>query len=123
MNSRTRTARRTLRQRSAATRFTASLQRGRALATHAIAAEIPTENIDGFVNGLRSVAKRLGIKPVKVTLTRNTVNGKGGRKARLRPVHHYTAQQVQTLNKAYRPRKTEYRSARIALASMHALAA
>jgi hypothetical protein len=117
MNARTRHARRTLAQRSADTRFHASLKRGRALATHAIAAGIASENVPGFVNGLRTTAKRLGVTPVKITRTRNTVDGKGGRKARLMVVHHYTADQVQIINRAYKPRKAAYVQARLALAA------
>ena len=116
MNARTRQNLRTLRQRSADTRFTASLNRGRALATHAIAAGVADEDVKGFANGLRSKAKDLGVKPVKVTRARNTVDGKGGRKAKLKVVYHFTAAQVQRINEAYKPRKAEYKAAKQVLA-------
>ncbi|MDX3298627.1 hypothetical protein PV569_33740 [Streptomyces scabiei] len=108
MNNNSRTARRIIRERSAATRLTASLNRGRALATHAIAAGVDAETAEGVANGLRSVAKRLGVTPVKVTRTHHTI---AGRANRLRVVKHYTAAQVATLRAAYRPRKAEYKAA------------
>jgi hypothetical protein len=117
MNARTRQARRTLRQRSAATRFTSSLKRGRSIATHAIAAGVAESDVKGLSAALSKVAKRLEIKPVKVSRTRNTVDGKGGRKAKLRKVNHYTAAQVQRLNAAYKPRKAELKTAKLTLAA------
>lgn len=119
----TRQARRTLRQRSAATRFNASLKRGRSLATHMIAAEIDPDTAKGMAVALRGVAKRTGMKPAKIARTRNTVDGKGGRKARLRIVNHFTAVQVQTLLDSYKPRKAEYKAAKLALVAKYALAA
>jgi hypothetical protein len=133
----TRQNRRTLRQRSAATRFNASLKRGRSLATHMIAAEIDPETAKGMVIALRGVAKRTGMKPAKITRTRNTVDGKGGRMARLSGragdparreakshiVYHFTALQVQTLLNTYKPRKASYAAAKAVLAAKYALAA
>jgi hypothetical protein len=104
-----RQARRTIRERSTATRLTASLRRGRSLATHALAAGLDTETAKGIANGLRSVAKRLHVAPVRVTHTPRTLNGRDGHTHR---VGHYTTAQVQQLLVAYTPRKPEYRDAR-----------
>lgn len=137
MREATRNARRTLRQRSAHTRFNASLQRGRSLATHMIAAEIDPETAKGMVIALRGVAKRTGLKPAKITRTRNTVDGKGGRMARLSGragdparreakshlVYHFTATQVHALLNTYKPRKAVYVAAKKALVTKYTLAA
>ncbi|MBP5896355.1 hypothetical protein [Streptomyces scabiei] len=104
MNSNSRTARRIIRERSAATRLAQSLGRGRALKTHAVAAGVDAKTADGVASGLRSVAKRLGVEPVKVTRTHRGA-------ARLRPSYHYTPAQVAALRAAYRPRKAEYKAA------------
>jgi beta-phosphoglucomutase-like phosphatase (HAD superfamily) len=112
-----RAARRIVRDRAAATRTAASLRRGRALATHLIAAGVEdAKTVEGAANGLRAVAKRLGMEPVKVTRAHRTVKGKGDR---LRLVHHFTAAQVATLRAAYKPRKAAYKAAmaRLALAA------
>jgi hypothetical protein len=104
MNKNTAKARRVLRERTAANRLTSSLKRGRALKTHAIAVGIAGKVADGIADGLRSVAKRLGVKPVKVTRTHRSAD-------RLRKAYHYTPEQVARLRVAYRPRKAEYREA------------
>lgn len=104
MNKNARQARRTVRERAAATRQARSLHRGRALVTHALAAGMDAETAKGVANGLRSVAKRLGVEPVKVTRTHRNAD-------RTRTVHHYTAAQVARLRAAYRPRKEAYREA------------
>jgi hypothetical protein len=104
---------RTVRERAAATRFARSLHRGRALATHLIAAGVEdAETVKGTVSGLRTVAKRLGVTPVKVTRAHRTVDGKAGRTQR---THHYTTAQVLRIAEAYKPRKAEYRAARVLL--------
>ena len=103
----TRTARQTLKTRSAATRFRASLNRGRAITTHLIAAGIDTDTAVGVASGLRSVAKRLHIAPVKVARTNRTVDGP----CRARSVHHFTSRQVAALVAQYKPRKAEYKAA------------
>jgi hypothetical protein len=113
MNARSTAARKILRARSAATRLTASLRRGRSLTTHVLAAGIAPATAPGVVNGLRTVAKRLGVTPVKTSRTHRTIAGTG----RMRRVGHYTAAQVQLLLTAYRPRKAEY------IAAAHQLAA
>ncbi|MFF1284385.1 hypothetical protein ACFVY4_27035 [Streptomyces sp. NPDC058299] len=112
MNQNSRTARRIVRERAAATRLARSLRRGRSLKTHALAAGIAPETADGVANGLRSVAKRLGVQPVKVARTHRGAE-------RLRKSYRYTPAQVAVLRAAYRPRKTEYRAAveRMALAA------
>jgi hypothetical protein len=117
MNANARNARRIVRERSAATRFTSSLKHGRAIATHLVAAGFDDETVKGMANALRNVAKKLEIEPVKVSRTRNTADGKGGRKAKLRKVSHYTSAQVQRMAAAYKPRKAEYKAARLTLAA------
>lgn len=101
--------RRIVAERSAATRFARSLHRGRALATHAIAAGVTDpETVEGVRNGLGSVARRLGIKPVKVVRRHRTVRGKENR---TKVTNHFTAAQVDVLLRAYKPRKPEYKAA------------
>jgi len=103
-----RTRRRIIAERSAATRFARSLVKGRSLATHAVAAGVDAETAAGVANGLRSVAKRLGMAPAKVDRTHRTT---AGRSDRLRKVNHFTAAQVQVLLRNYKPRKSAYREA------------
>jgi hypothetical protein len=114
----TRTQRRTaarqrraiLRARTAANRLTASVRRRpRSLVTHVIASGIDRHTATGVANGLRAVAKRLGIAPAATARTRRTATG--GRSHQTHTVHRYTRPQVRTLAAAYRPRKTEYRTA------------
>jgi hypothetical protein len=62
----------------------------------------------GVASGLRTVAKRLGVEPVKVKRTHRTAQGRADR---LHRVGHYSRAQVLTLAAAYRPRKPEYRQA------------
>jgi hypothetical protein len=115
MNQHSRTARRIIRERATATRLANSLRRGRSrsIATHAIAAGIPAETAKGVAGGLRTVAKRLGVKPARVV--RNHRNDRHQGKVR----HHYTAAQVAVLRANYKPRKAEYVDAvaRMALAA------
>jgi hypothetical protein len=115
MNKNTAKARRIVRERAAAHRLASSIRRGRArsIATHAIAAGVATETAKGVAGGLRSVAKRLGVKPVRVV--RNDRNDRNQGKVR----HHYTAAQVAVLRANYKPRKAEY----IAAVEQMALAA
>jgi hypothetical protein len=109
MTKTSRLRRRIVRERAAANRFTASLHRGRSLATHAVAAGIEdTETVKGVANGLRSVAKRLGMAPAKIGRTHRTAEG---RASRLRKVNHFTAAQVAELLRNYKPRKAEYKAA------------
>lgn len=103
-------------QRAAATRFTRSLAKGRSLATHAVAAGVDADTAAGVANGLRSVAKRLGIAPAKVARTHRTT---AGRADRLRKVNHFTAAQVQTLLRNYKPRKAEYKAAVVLMVLAH----
>lgn len=107
MNARSRQARRIIRQRSAFR----GLNRGRSLATHVLAAGTAPEDVPGVVNGLRTVARREGVAPVRTRRTHRTLAGPG----RLRTVNHYTAAQVRTLAAAYRPRKAQYVAAKRAL--------
>ncbi|RPE39792.1 hypothetical protein EDD90_2810 [Streptomyces sp. Ag109_O5-1] len=115
MNKNTAKARRALRERTAANRLVSSLRRGRArsIATHVIAAGIPAETAKGVAGGLRSVAKRLGVKPVRVVRVHRNADHQG--KVR----HQYTAAQVAVLRANYKPRKAEYVAAmeRLALAA------
>jgi len=108
-----RARRRHVRELAAANRLTASLRRGRSIATHLIAAGVDTETAKGAANGLRAVAKRIGMEPVKIARTHRTVEGSGNR---LRPVQHFTAAQVAILRAAYKPRKAEYKAAMALLA-------
>jgi hypothetical protein len=115
MNSNSRTARRIVRERAAATRLARSIRRGRArsIATHALAAGVEQKTAEGVASGLRSVAKRLDVKPVRVV--RNHRNDRHQGKVR----HHYTAAQVAVLRANYKPRKAEY----VAAVALMALAA
>lgn len=102
-----RTLRARLRARAAETRLVASVQRRpRSLATVAIAAGVDRETAAGTANGLRSVAKRLDLRPAEVSRTRRTVHG--GRAHHTHTVSHFTLGQVRILIRAYRPRKPEY---------------
>lgn len=108
MTKTSRDRRRIVAARSAATRLARSLHRGRALATHAVAAGVDAESAEGVANGLRSVAKRLGMEPVKTVRRHRTVRGTADR---TRVTKHYTAAQVSVLLRSYKPRKAEYRAA------------
>lgn len=109
--------RRTVRERAAATRLTRSLHRGRSLATHAIAAGVAdAETIEGVRNGLGSVARRLGMKPVKVVRRHRTVRGK---ESRTKVTNHFTAAQVSVLLRNYKPRKAEYKAAVVLMVLAH----
>ncbi|WP_431959383.1 hypothetical protein [Actinacidiphila sp. bgisy160] len=114
MNKRARDARAALRRRSADTRFEASLLRGRALATHFLAAGVDdVKAIKGAASGLSAAAKRIGIAPVRHGRTLRTVDGHRFRK--WSPVGHYSRAQLPALVNAYNPRKPEYRAALDAL--------
>ncbi|MGW3186329.1 hypothetical protein ACWDBT_00535 [Streptomyces ardesiacus] len=114
-----RTLRAALRRRAAETRLTASVRRRpRSLATVAIAAGVDRTTAAGLANGLRSVAKRLGVTPVETATTRRTVHG--GRASRTHTVAHYSLPQVRTLVAAYRPRKADYVAARALVAALAA---
>jgi hypothetical protein len=105
-----RTLRAELRRRASGARLVSSVhRRPRSLTTVAIAAGVDRGTASGCANGLRSVAKRLGVTPAETARTRRTVHG--GRAHRSRSVSRYTLGQVRTLLAAYRPRKTEYRAA------------
>ncbi|MFI5684679.1 hypothetical protein [Streptomyces sp. NPDC051636] len=96
-----------LRRRTAAHRLAASCRRRpRSLATVAIAAGVAKDTAAGVANGLRSVAKRLGVTPAATARTRRTVAG--GRAHRTHTVTRWTLGQVARLVAAYRPRKAEY---------------
>jgi hypothetical protein len=116
MTKTSRSRRRIVRERAAATRFTRSLRKGRSLATHAIAAGVDAETAAGVANGLRSVAKRIGMEPAKVARTHRTTEG---RAARLRKVNHFTAAQVAELLRNYKPRKAEYKAAVVLMVLAH----
>ncbi|MFD8226886.1 hypothetical protein ACFV16_22245 [Streptomyces massasporeus] len=117
MTKTSRLRRQTIRERSAATRFARSLRRGRALATHAIAAGVTeTETIEGVRNGLGSVAKRIGMKPVKVVRRHRTVRGK---ESRTKVTNHFTAAQVQVLLRNYKPRRADIKAAVVLMVLAH----
>lgn len=111
-----RALRATLRRRCAETRLAASCRRRpRSLATVAIAAGVDRDTAAGTANGLRSVAKRLGLTPAGQATTRRTVAG--GRARQTRTVAHYTLGQVGTLLGAYKPRKPEIKAAVVLIAA------
>ncbi|MFE1882640.1 hypothetical protein [Streptomyces diastatochromogenes] len=96
-----------LRRRSAANRLASSChRRPRSLATVAIAAGVDKDTASGCANGLRTVAKRLGVTPAATARTRRTVAG--GRAHRTHTVSRYSLGQVCTLVRAYKPRKPAY---------------
>ncbi|MFI9170486.1 hypothetical protein [Streptomyces lincolnensis] len=114
-----RVLRATLRRRAASTRLTASCRRRpRSLATVAVAAGVAKDTVTGVTNGLRSVAKRLGLAPAATARTRRTVAG--GRARRTRSVTRWTLAQVARLVAAYRPRKPEYVAATALIAAFAA---
>lgn len=105
-----------LRHRSAATRLAASChRRPRSLATVAVAAGVAKDTITGVTNGLRTVAKRLGLVPAATARTKRTVAG--GRARRTRAVTRWTLAQVARLVAAYKPRKPEYKTAAARIAA------
>ncbi|MEU5112047.1 hypothetical protein AB0G64_11140 [Streptomyces longwoodensis] len=102
-----RTLRAELRRRSAAQRLAASCRRRpRSLATVAVASGVTKDVAAGVANGLRSVAKRLGLAPAEQARTKRTVAS--GRARRTHSVTRWTLAQVARLVAAYRPRKAEY---------------
>lgn len=103
-----RNRRRIVAERAAATRLARSLHRGRALATHAVAAGVDADAAEGVANGLRSVAKRLGMEPVKVVRRHRTVRGTADR---TRVTKHYTTAQVSVLLRSYKPRRADIKAA------------
>ncbi|MFD5862640.1 hypothetical protein [Streptomyces chartreusis] len=111
-----------LRRRTAANRLASSChRRPRSLATVAVAAGVAKDTVAGVANGLRSVAKRLGLSPAEQARTRRTVAGGRGRKTR--SVAHWTLAQVARLVAAYRPRKAEYKAAVVLLTAFAGAAA
>uniref|UniRef100_A0AAU1I1B4 Uncharacterized protein n=1 Tax=Streptomyces sp. NBC_00180 TaxID=2903632 RepID=A0AAU1I1B4_9ACTN len=102
-----RTLRTELRRRTAANRLASSChRRPRSLATVAVAAGVAKDTVTGVANGLRSVAKRIGLAPAEQARTKRTVAGGRGRKTR--SVAHWTLAQITRLVAAYKPRKAEY---------------
>jgi hypothetical protein len=81
----------------------------------AIAAGVDRDTASGCANGLRSVAKRLGVEPAQTASTRRTACG--GRARRTHRVYRYTLAQVAALVAAYRPRKAEYVAATARIAA------
>lgn len=112
-----RTLRSTLRTRAAGNRLTASCRRRpRSLATVAIAAGVTKDAAAGVANGLRSVAKRLGLAPAATARTRRTVAG--GRAHQTRTVTRWTLAQVARLVAAYKPRKPEFVAAVVLISAL-----
>ncbi|MGW4757499.1 hypothetical protein [Streptomyces chartreusis] len=117
-----RTLRAELRRRTTAGRLAASCaRRPRSLATVALAAGVDRETASGCANGLRTVAKRLGMTPAATARTRRTVAG--GRARHTHTVSRYSLGQVARLTAAYRPRKPEYKAAVVLIASFAGVAA
>ncbi|KAB1149217.1 hypothetical protein F7R91_05515 [Streptomyces luteolifulvus] len=116
-----RALRATLRRRAAETRLVSSCRRRpRSITTVAIAAGIDRDTASGCANGLRSVAKRLGVTPALTARTRRTACG--GRARQTHTVHRYTLRQVARLVANYRPRKAEYVTAAARIAAFAAAA-
>jgi hypothetical protein len=86
----------------------------------AVAAGVAKDTAGGIANGLRSVAKRLGLAPAATARTRRTVAG--GRARRTHTVTRWTLAQVARLVAAYRPRKPEYKAAAARLVAFTAAA-
>lgn len=106
-----------LRTRAAGNRLTSSChRRPRSLATVAVAAGVAKDTVTGVANGLRSVAKRIGLAPATTARTRRTVAG--GRARRTRSVARWTLAQVARLVAAYKPRKPEYKAAVVLIAAL-----
>lgn len=96
-----------LRTRAAAGRLASSChRRPRSLATVAVAAGVTKDTAAGVANGLRAVAKRLGLTPAATARTRRTVAG--GRARTTRTVYRYSLAQVRLLLAAYKPRKAAF---------------
>lgn len=111
-----RALRATLRRRAAGTRLTASChRRPRSLATVAVAAGVAKDTVTGVTNGLRTVAKRIGLAPAATARTKRTVAG--GRARRTHNVARWTLAQVARLVAAYKPRKAEYKAAAASIAA------
>lgn len=107
-----RTARHTLRQRSASTRAAAKIRRtGTAtLATHCIAAGLPTREARSVAGSLRKNAPKAGV---------HGTAGVSYTKGRARQCTRYTRREVAAIARIYRPRRAEYKrcAARLALAA------
>ncbi|WP_406507616.1 hypothetical protein [Streptomyces sp. NBC_00212] len=121
MSTAARNRRAILRTRAAANRLASSCRRRpRSITTVAIAAGVDRDTAAGCANGLRSVAKRLGIAPAITARTRRTVCG--GRAHQTHTVHRYTLRQVAQLVANYSPRRAEYRAAVVRIATLAASA-
>ncbi|HEX8807992.1 MAG TPA: hypothetical protein VF760_03265 [Xanthobacteraceae bacterium] len=105
MNDRTRTARRTIAQRSATARAAARIRRSTVvtLSTYATAAGLHDRDARSMAGSLRSVAKRLA-----VTGTAGSTFRKGQR----RDCQRYTITELRIIAAAYKPRRQEFRTAR-----------
>lgn len=112
MTARTRTARRTLRQRSATTRAAAKIRRESVatLATHCLAAGLGIKEAASVAGSLRDKTERAGVVGVA---------GRSFRKGAARPCARYSPAEVAALVALYQPRKAAYRlaAARLALAA------
>lgn len=112
MTARTRTARRTLRQRSATTRAAAKIRREgvATLATHCLAAGLDIKEAASVAGSLRDKTDKAGVIGIP---------GRSFRKGAARPCTRYTQREVAALVALYRPRKLAYRTAaaRLALAA------
>lgn len=116
LRDRTRQQRATAAAKRRPTQLAASCKRRpRSITTHLLAAGFDTDTAAGAAGSMRSVAKRLGIKPV-VARSRRTSQGWS---RKVRNVFRYTRAQIAAIAAAYRPRKAEYKAvaARLALAA------
>ncbi|MEU2730104.1 hypothetical protein ABZ650_20545 [Streptomyces griseoviridis] len=112
MNTRTRTARRTLRDRTRSQRATAKIRREgvATLATHAISAGLGIREAASVAGSLRDKTEKAGVVGIA---------GFSFRKGVSRPCTRYSSADVAALVAYYRPRKPAYRLAvaRLALAA------
>lgn len=112
MNAKTRTARATLRQRSAATRTAARITRlgDATLTSHAIAAGLTPRQARTVAGALRNAAHNLDIpgRTVDMHVKWRTHSRQTG----LVTAHRYTRADVARMAAQYRPRIAAYRTAR-----------
>ncbi len=112
MNARTRTARRTLRDRTRTTHAAAKIRREgvATLATHVVAAGLPIREARTVAQSLRRNAPKARVQGVA---------GVSYTKGRARQCTRYTVAEVARIAVIYRPRKPAYRlaAAKLALAA------
>lgn len=105
MNASNRTKRQTLKTRSAATRASARIQRNQVvtLSTFTTAAGLHDKDARSMASSLRTVAKRIHVAGTA---------GVAFRKGQRRDCQRYTVTELRVIAAAYKPRRTEFRTAR-----------